>query len=76
VGELGLLERENAAIMNAALRPLASKVIPAFQQALKQAGIQAELQLTSNDGALLSAQAAQKVGTCQDLNCWGVVSSI
>ncbi len=33
VGELGLLEREDAAIMNAALRPLASKVISAGTKA-------------------------------------------
>ena len=34
VGGLGLLEREGAAILNAALRPLASRAIPAFQRAL------------------------------------------
>ena len=62
VGQLGLLEREDASILNAALRPLASRVIPAFQQALQEAGIQACLQLTSNDGTLISAETAQKVG--------------
>ena len=61
VGQLGLLEREGASILNAALRPLASRLIPAFQQALQQAGIEAPLQLTSNDGTLISAEAAQKV---------------
>ena len=62
VGQLGLLEREDASFLNAALRPLASRVIPAFQRALQEAGIQARLQLTSNDGTLISAQTAQKVG--------------
>ena len=62
VGRVGLLEREAAAILNAALRPLASRVIPAMQQALKESGIRAPLQLTSNDGTLISADMAQKVG--------------
>ncbi|CAL5220079.1 g2030 [Coccomyxa viridis] len=61
VGQLGLLEREDASFLNAALRPLASRVIPAFQRALQEAGIQARLQLTSNDGTLISAQTAQKL---------------
>ena len=66
VGQLGLLEREGASVLNAALRPLASRVIPAFQLALQEAGIQARLQLTSNNGTLISAQAAQQVGPCSN----------
>lgn len=31
--ELGLLERENAAILNASLRPLADQLLPSFQKA-------------------------------------------
>ena len=58
VGQLGLLERENAAIMNAALAPLARQVVPACQAALAAAGIQAPLFFTSNDATLLSAEAA------------------
>ena len=58
VGQLGLLERENAAILNAALAPLARRVVPACQAALAAAGIQAPLFFTSNDGTLLSAEAA------------------
>ncbi|CAK0783618.1 hypothetical protein CVIRNUC_006817 [Coccomyxa viridis] len=61
VGHIGLLEREAAAILNAALRPLASRVIPAIQQALKDSGIRAQLQLTSNDGTLITADMAQKL---------------
>ena len=63
VSRLGLLEREGASFLNAAMRPLASRVIPAFQQALQQAGIQARLQLTSNDGTLMSAERAREVGS-------------
>ena len=33
--ELGLLERENAVVLNASLRPLADQIMPTFQSALK-----------------------------------------
>ncbi|KAK9820469.1 hypothetical protein WJX72_010677 [[Myrmecia] bisecta] len=61
IGQLGLLERENAAILNAALRPLAAHAVPAMQQALASIGIQGELFLTSNDGTLMSATAAKQM---------------
>lgn len=61
VGRLGLLERENAAVLNAALQPLARRVVPACVAALAAAGIQAPLFFTANDGTLLSAQDALKV---------------
>lgn len=60
VVQLGILERENAAILNAALRPLAAKLIPAFQEAMQGAGI-IRMFLTSNDGTLISAETAMKV---------------
>ncbi len=61
VVQLGILERENAAILNAALRPLAAKLIPAFQEAMQGAGISGRMFLTSNDGTLISAETAMKV---------------
>jgi N-methylhydantoinase A/oxoprolinase/acetone carboxylase beta subunit len=67
VGQLGLLERENAAILNAALLPLAQCVVPACVQALAEAGIRAPLLFTANDGTLLSAQQALKVGAAERL---------
>jgi len=33
--ELGLLERENASVLNACLRPLADKIMPTFAKALQ-----------------------------------------
>ncbi|EIE25109.1 DUF917-domain-containing protein [Coccomyxa subellipsoidea C-169] len=60
VAQLGILERENAAILNAALRPLAAQLIPAFQEAMQGAGIGGRLFLTSNDGTLISAEAAMQ----------------
>src|SRR3546814_2821682 len=41
LGRVGLLERENAAIMNASLRPLAWTITTAFERALQDLGISA-----------------------------------
>lgn len=61
IGQLGLLERENAAVLNAALLPLAQRVVPACKAALAAAGIAAPLLFCTNDGTLLPAAAAAKV---------------
>ncbi|MEM7735540.1 MAG: hydantoinase/oxoprolinase family protein [Deinococcota bacterium] len=59
IGRIGILERENAAIMNACLRELSRKTIQAFGQALNQAGINAPFFLTQNDGTLMNADYAE-----------------
>ena len=59
IGRIGLLERENAAIMNACLRDLSAKVIDAFRRAIAQAGIKGRFYLTQNDGTLLDAASAE-----------------
>lgn len=61
IGRVGLLERENAAILNASLGPLGEKVVAAFAQALAQSGIAAPFYLTQNDGTLLSAADAVRL---------------
>lgn len=60
IGRVGLLERENAAILNACLRPLGARAIDAFTQALLAAGIEAPLFLTQNDGTLMAADFAKQ----------------
>ncbi len=70
IGSLGLLERENAAALNAALRPLAAPVIPAGVAGVKRAGVRAPHLLTSNDGPLLSAEQALRVS-----GLWGGLQS-
>lgn len=60
IGRIGLLERENAAIMNACLQSLSERTIKAFREALRQAGISAPFYLTQNDGTLMSADHAEK----------------
>ena len=56
VGRVGLLERENAAILNASLGDLGESIIAAFTSAVAQAGIDAPFFLTQNDGTLMSAE--------------------
>ena len=60
IGRVGLLERENAAIMNACLRELSDTTITAFREALKQAGLSANFYLTQNDGTLMSEKIARQ----------------
>lgn len=60
IGRIGLLERENAAIMNACLRDLSADVVDAFADAIKQAGIRGKFFLTQNDGTLMEADFARK----------------
>jgi N-methylhydantoinase A/oxoprolinase/acetone carboxylase beta subunit len=60
IGRVGLLERENAAILNACLQPLGARTIDAFTQALARAGIGAALFLTQNDGTLMAADYAKR----------------
>ena len=59
IGRIGLLERENAAIMNACLRDLSRKTVQAFRRALEGAGVAAPFFLTQNDGTLMSAATAE-----------------
>jgi N-methylhydantoinase A/oxoprolinase/acetone carboxylase beta subunit len=60
IGRVGLLERENAAILNACLRPLARETVAAFRAAIADLGIAAPLYITQNDGTLMSADYAER----------------
>lgn len=55
IGRLGILERENAAIMNASLRKLSAETVEAFGKALASAGLSCPCYITQNDGTLMSA---------------------
>ncbi|MCY4156888.1 MAG: hydantoinase/oxoprolinase family protein [Gammaproteobacteria bacterium] len=59
IGSLGLLERENAAIMNASLAELSSKVVKSIGRALSELEIEAPFFLSQNDGTLMTAEAAE-----------------
>jgi N-methylhydantoinase A/oxoprolinase/acetone carboxylase beta subunit len=58
LGRIGLLERENAALLNAALIELAVGTIAGFRDAVAASGIAAPLFLTQNDGTVMSAETA------------------
>lgn len=53
IGALGLLERENACILNAALVGVAHKVVHGLREALARNGIDPVAFLTQNDGTLM-----------------------
>jgi N-methylhydantoinase A/oxoprolinase/acetone carboxylase beta subunit len=61
LGRIGLLERENAALLNAALAELARHTIAAFERAIAESGLSAPLYITQNDGTVGEAAQAQRL---------------
>ncbi|NKE57293.1 hydantoinase/oxoprolinase family protein [Lentzea sp. PSKA42] len=59
IGRLGLLERENATIINAALRELAEQIADGLTESLTAQGIEAPLYLSQNDGTLMDLEYAR-----------------
>jgi len=66
VGGLGLIDRENAALINSSLRQLSRKVVTSLQGALGQLGVRAPIYLSQNDGTLISTDYATRfpIVTC------------
>ena len=60
IGRIGLLERENAAIMNACLGDLAVRIMNSFRDALRRLQIDAPFYISQNDGTLMNADFAEK----------------
>jgi N-methylhydantoinase A/oxoprolinase/acetone carboxylase beta subunit len=60
IGRIGLLERENAAIMNASLADLSTNVVSSFSEALTRLRITAPFYISQNDGTLMSAEFVEK----------------
>lgn len=58
VANIGLLERENATILNASLLPFARSTVRGFRQAAAALGLTCPIFVTSNDGTLLSLNDA------------------
>lgn len=58
IGSVGLLERENAAVLNAALIEVADTAVVRFERAIRELGIPATLYLGQNDGTLMSVNSA------------------
>lgn len=60
IGRIGLLERENAAIMNSCLRGLAARTVDGFKAALDELQIRAPFYISQNDGTLMNADFAKE----------------
>jgi len=58
IGSIGLLERENATILNAALKDTVRSVANGFKESLEKEGIQAKIYFCQNDGTLMSNEYA------------------
>lgn len=61
LGRIGLLERENAGLLNAALADLARETIAAFERSIADSGISAPLFITQNDGTVVEAAQAMRL---------------
>ena len=58
IGKIGIIERENGIILNAALTTLAKHVMSSFEKALHDLGLDAPLYISQNDGTLISSDYA------------------
>lgn len=59
LGRIGLLERENVALMNASLINLAEDITESFTTAVAESGLDATLFITQNDGTIVQASVAR-----------------
>ena len=60
IGRIGILERENAAALNACLAGTAVRTISGIREALRSLGLDAPLYLSQNDGTLMDADYAAR----------------
>lgn len=61
IGSMGLIERENATILNAALYQVAERFTEGFARSLADQGVEhAEVYLSQNDGTLMTMEYARK----------------
>lgn len=58
IGSIGLLERENASLLNGALLNVIAGVVKGFEEALHTYGIDASLYICQNDGTLMYSEYA------------------
>lgn len=61
IGAMGLIERENAAILNAALYPVARRFTDGFARSLAEEDIRnARIYISQNDGTLMTMEQARR----------------
>ncbi|KAF2765216.1 hydantoinase/oxoprolinase [Teratosphaeria nubilosa] len=61
VANIGLLERENASILNAAILRYAKRTVKGFRRAMKALNLACPLFLSQNDGTLLDSESAANI---------------
>ncbi len=59
LGRLGILERENAALLNTSLLDFADRVVSSFVEAVRQRGLTCPFFVSQNDGTLMHAEFAR-----------------
>ncbi|MFO7550697.1 MAG: hydantoinase/oxoprolinase family protein [Haliea sp.] len=60
IGRLGLIERENASLLNASLAGFVVDVVNGFRSALKNLKIEAPLFVSQNDGTLMNEEYVER----------------
>lgn len=60
LGRLGLLERENAALLNASLLRLSARVVDAFEEALSGFDMEAPFFVSQNDGTVMPSHRVRR----------------
>ncbi|OFA29250.1 hydantoinase subunit beta [Glaciecola punicea] len=60
IGQIGILERENATLMNASLAGISKTVVRAFANSLKKLNITAPFYISQNDGTLMNSEFVEK----------------
>lgn len=60
IGRLGILERENAALLNASLLDFAARVVDSFEAAVRARGLDCRFFISQNDGCLMDADFARR----------------
>ena len=61
IGRVGLLQRENAAILNASLMALAEVTVDAFGDALRACGLTCRFYISQNDGTLMDTDTVRRI---------------
>lgn len=61
VANLGFLERENAAILNAAILRFVRRTVRAFEKPVRELGMTCPVFVTQNDGTVLSGEMAARL---------------
>ncbi|OWF35079.1 uncharacterized protein LOC110443383 [Mizuhopecten yessoensis] len=59
IGQIGLLERENASILNECLKPLSEETIEGLKAAISDLGLNCPFYLTQNDGTIVTEKIAR-----------------